>query len=404
MPTKILMIASLLGSWCFDARCGAPTKPEGTPESAAVVEATRCRTNQLVLHFRDAPLETVLEYFAEAAGFKVALEATPRGKVNVWSDQPLSAAEALDLLNSVLIANDLAAIRDGRTLTLVNRDEAKTRGIPVRLGADPEAIPRTDEIVTQIIPLRFVEADQLARNLALLISPRTTMTADESANSLVITDTQANIRRLAQIIKAMEAGAEGVTLVKVFRLQNADAQETADLITGLFPNSDRSGENQTPFQFQAPFPGPGGPGEGPPDMPVSGNSQSGSNQRSRKAAQVTARADLRTSSVVISAPENSMSQIEGIIASLDASPARKQRLAVYELKNSSPQQMAKVLQTLFQKSANSNNRNSSTETDPLETRASQQSQLTSSAASATLGGNASGPGGQGGGGGGGGSQ
>ena len=65
------------------------------------------------------------------------------------------------MLNSVLNKNGYAAIRDGRKLTIVDKNDAKTRNIPVKTGNDPDAIPDNDEIVTQIIPIRFVEARQL---------------------------------------------------------------------------------------------------------------------------------------------------------------------------------------------------------------------------------------------------
>ena len=39
--------------------------------------------------------------------------------------------------------------RKGQTLTVVNRDEAKTRAIPVRIGNDPAAIP---EVMDEEIP------------------------------------------------------------------------------------------------------------------------------------------------------------------------------------------------------------------------------------------------------------
>ena len=47
-----------------------------------------------------------------------------------------------------------------------------TRNIPVRSGNNPEAISDNDEIVTQIIPIRFVEARQLVSDLSSFVSPQ----------------------------------------------------------------------------------------------------------------------------------------------------------------------------------------------------------------------------------------
>src|SRR5205807_9264854 len=119
-------------------------------------------------------------------------------------------------------------------LSIVNRDEAKTQNIPVIQGADPKTIPLTDKIVTQIIPVRFVEASQLLKDLQPLVSMNVTMTANEAGNAIVITDTQANIHKVAEIIHDIDMGAEEFTELKVFPLKNADPTTTADLLTQLF--------------------------------------------------------------------------------------------------------------------------------------------------------------------------
>jgi len=124
-------------------------------------------TDSLRLNFRGASLDQVLNYFSEAAGFVINVKpgTSVRGKVDVWSGQPVTREEALNLLFTVLNQNNLAAIRTGRTLTIVNKDEAKTQNIPVISESDPAKIPQTDQMVTQIIPVRFVEVAQLIKDL-----------------------------------------------------------------------------------------------------------------------------------------------------------------------------------------------------------------------------------------------
>ena len=193
-------------------------------------------TTNLVVKLHDAPLDMVLEHLAAAAGCKLVLEAKVTGTVAAFSSQSLSRAEAYNLLNTILIQNGLAAIPEGNSLTIVNRDEAKTRGIPVRFGNDPQAIPRNDELVTQVIPIQFTEAASLVKNVQPLLPRDTIITANESANTIVITDVQASIRRAVEILRAIDLGTEEVISVKVFRLKNADPLELADVLTEVFPS------------------------------------------------------------------------------------------------------------------------------------------------------------------------
>lgn len=324
----------------------------------------------LLMNFRGVPLELVLNYLSEAAGFIIILDTKITGKFDAWSNQPLSKEEAVDLLNTVLHKNGFAAIRRDRTLTIVNRDEVKTRDIPVILESDPNKIPKTDEIVTQIITVRFVEVAQLLKDLQPLVSLSTTMTANEAGNSIIITDTRANINRVAQIIKAVDMGAENVTEVRVFPLEFADPTEMAALLTSLYSDDDQaSNQNQRRG-------GRGGGGGGFREFfqaaGGAGNA-SGQNQRIKSRTKVTAVADPRTSSIIVTAAMEMMPPIEEMVKKLDANPAKKQKVYVYQVDPGDVTQVQQVLKDMFETTSNTrNNRNNaSQQNNVLQNRATQ---------------------------------
>lgn len=344
------------------------------PAPVAPVARSSFSTNGLMLNFRGVPLDMVLDFLSEAAGFIIVKEAQPRAKIEVWSSQPVTKEEAVDLLNTVLNRSGYAAIRKGRTLTIINRDEAKIRAIPVRSGSEPETIPDTDEIVTQIIPVRFVEVAQLIKDLQPLVSSQTAMTANESGNAIVITDAQSSIRRIAEVIKAIDTGAEDLTIVRVFRLQYANPTETAELLTSLFPEDTRSGSSQSPMAFGG---GGGfrrffGGGQG------GGGSTGGGNQtqRIKKRNRVVAVADQRTGSLVVTAARDLMDQVEAVVTELDSNPANINSVAVMPLQNATPEEAMKVLQDLFQKSGTTSSRNTANQNSALQNRGLQQQQTT----------------------------
>jgi general secretion pathway protein D len=379
ISTIMLLAITAAGSFAADETVVATNAPatEVAPVEApsATDPGVASGTNGgLRLNFRGVPLEQVLNYLSDAAGFIIVLDAQPRGKVDVWSNTPLTKDEAVDLLNSVLNKNGLGSIRNGRTLTIVNKDELKTKNIPVKQGSNPENIPSNDETVTQIIPVRFVEVVQLIKDLQPLVSTSSTMTANEAGNAIVMTDTQANIRRVAEIIQAIDQGAEDVTEVEVFQLLNADPTEMATQLTSVFPDETR-GSSQSPVQF--------GRGGGNPFRNLfggrdgGGNTGGGGDQNSRikKRARVIAVADARTQSVIVSAASGLMEQIRSMIAKLDASSAKKQFVRVYSLENADAEQVEQVLQEMFETTnTRNNNRNSQNRNNALQNRATQQSQ------------------------------
>jgi type II secretory pathway component GspD/PulD (secretin) len=298
----------------------------------------------LRLNFRNVPLDMVLNYLSAAAGFIIVQETKVEGKVDVWSQEPLSKEEAVDLLNTILNKNGYAAVRNGRKLTIVSREDAKKRDLPVKVSSDPESIPKNDEMVTQILPVRYANALQMTKDLQPLLPTYATMTANESGNALVITDTQADIRRMAQIIKALDTSISGISTIRVFPLRYADAKDIATELKEIFPAPDTSGRNNMGGRGQfGRFGGPGGFPGGQAD-PTVGTGQS----EARKAAsRVTAVADERTNALIVSAPDEVMPTIEQLVKEIDTNAENITEVRVFHLSYSDPQEMADLLTSLF---------------------------------------------------------
>jgi len=349
--------------------------------------------NDLNMNFVNAPLEQVLSYLSDAAGFIVVQQTRLTGNVTIKGGH-ITKDQAVDLLNSELNRNNYAAIRNGRMLTIMNKSDARTSRIPVKVGNDPNLIPNTDEIATWIVPIRFVEARQLVADLSLFVSPQATVVANDAGNSIVITDTQANIRHLVQIIQLVDGSAESETEIRVFPLKYASPVDVADELSSIFPSSSGS-DSQSPFTFGGP---PGGPGGGP--TPFSGNdgtTTSSSQQRIQKATQVTAVTDSRIQAVIVTAPKDLMTEIAGIMTGLDVPSDRDQQVATIELQNGDPLQVAQVLQSMFSNGSTSGTGTSS-QSSALQTRAQNAaSTMSQTTTSSGIGGSSSSSGSSGGG-------
>ena len=342
-----------------------PAQPSGTNNP-----------NDIQLNFRNAPLEMVLNYLSDAAGLIIVLDTRVSGNVTIKGSH-LTRDEAVDLLNSVLNKNNYAAMRNGRTSTIVDKNDAKTRDIPVKTGNDPEEIPKNAEIVTQIIPIRFVEARQLVSDLTSFVSPQATVVANEAGNSIVITDTQQNIRHLTEIIKAIDSSAQSETEIRVFRLKYASPIDVASELSSIFPSSTSGSTAQAPTRFA----GGGGGGFFQRMASAAGaaSAGSGANDRVKKAMQVNVVADSRIQAVIVTAPKDLMDQIADMMTDLDVPSTRDQKVFVFQMKNGDPQQAAQVLQNMFQSGGTTRTGSSSSQNSPLMQRA--QNNTTSSSSS-----------------------
>ncbi len=379
-PTLCLGLAALTAT--ISAQTAAPAAPASTAPARA--------SGELKFNFRGAPLETVLNYMSEAAGFIIVLDTPVRGTVDMYSAQPVTKEEAVQLLQIALSKNGYSAIVQGRTIAISSKDDAKKKNLPIRTGNNPEEIPMTAEMFIQIIPLRHLDATTAARDLGTMLPGSSAITANTDSNSLLVTDTNINLRQVVTLVNALDSSSDTVSTMKIFKLVNADPYEMAQLLTNLYATpaqgaGGRGGNTGTPGRGG--IPGFGGFGGGlPPGLAAAfgggggpggtsgrgGTRGSGGGNTSVRSVPVVAVADPRTYSVIVTAAKEAMPDITEMVAQLDSSSARKQKVFVYTMENANVKQVETVLKNLFQSSTGRTTTNN--QPDALTTRATQNAQ------------------------------
>jgi len=298
-----------------------------------------------MMNFKDAPLDAVLDYLSQFGGFVVVREGPPvTGVVNVLSKQPVTRAEAVAILAASLKSNGFTAIQNGRELHIVPRDKAKKGNIPVHFGADPKEIPNTDELITQVIPLKNVDAGKLRDDLKPLTSTDADVAANEASNTIVITDTCSSIHRLAEIIFAMDQEEGTTTAMRIVQLHSAKAADAVKLIETVFKDEGGGG---------------GGPRGGPQQMVMGPNGPQpaqppGGGGTRRSKGHVIAAADDRTNIIVVSGPTDSLKTIDEILQKLDANPVPTSEMKSYPLRYADAEATSKLITSMFQPRDNNN--------------------------------------------------
>jgi general secretion pathway protein D len=244
-------------------------------------------------------------------------------------------------------------------LKIVGKDKALIEDLPVRSGANPEDIPKNDLMVTQIIPIRFGNAGQLIENISELLPEYATISANEGSNAIILTDTQTNIHRIAQIVSALDTSISSISEIKVFPLAYADAKQLADVIKGLFQSSSsgssrssssRGSSSGIAEMMRARF-GGGSSSSSSRSSGSSGRSSrsggSGSSAALAAASRVVAISEERTNSLVVSAPSDVLPTIEQLVKEMDRTIEDVTEIEVFKLQNADAYEMAEVLTNLF---------------------------------------------------------
>ena len=333
-----------------NAPAAAPNRNERPTGPGAATQAGA--RDGIQLNFKDASLPDVLNYLSEAAGFVIVQEVPVTGTVNVVSRQSVNADEAVDLLNAVLVEKGYIALRSGRILKIVSRQNAQKRDLPVQTGSDPEMIPRKDDMVTQILPVRYGDAAKLVENLRPLLPETATISANEGSNAILMTDTQTNIRRIAQIIRAVDTSVSGISSIRVYALQFADAKELATIITQLFASGQTPrGGGGDDGRDRGGFGGFGDRGRG------GGRPTAVQSEARMAAARVVAVADEQSNSVVVSAPDDVIPTITEIVTQIDTSITDVTESRIFRLLHADAVELADLVNSLYSETLNQSGQN-----------------------------------------------
>ncbi len=335
---------------------------QGTWAAEAVEAAPTIRTNGVHMDFRGAPLDQVLDYLSEAAGFIVNKQTEVHGTVEIWSKEPVTRDEAVQLLNSALKKNGYTAVRSGKILTIVSLENAKSSDLEVVHGGDPESVVKSDEVVTQVIPVRFANANQLVNNLQPLLPTSATLSPNESANSLVLVATRTEIKRMLNIIRALDNSLARATSIKVLPLRYADAKQLATAVQQLFATQATVQNSSTapgfgPQMFNFPGGPPGTPGAFGPPNGQSLTTASSSGTANVAGSKVVAVADETSNSLIISAAEDILSGLVDMVGKIDRPVSAITEVRAFRLHNADPTELAEHIAELFPDNTRSSSQN-----------------------------------------------
>ena len=90
-----------------------------------------------------------------------------------------------------------------------------------------------DEVVTQVVPLQFIRAQDAVALLRPFVPAQGALAAHRETNLLILTDTAANVRRLLDVLKLVDVEV-ALSELQIIALKHADAQELAQLLAQLF--------------------------------------------------------------------------------------------------------------------------------------------------------------------------
>jgi len=122
------------------------------------------------VNFEQVDIRTVLKTLGDITGINFIVDENVRGTVTLMSPTKIRLGDLYKVLESILEVQGYAAVPAENLVKIVPRADAAKRNLQVRVGSNPAEIPRSDSIVTQIIPLSYADAAEVSQIIQPLLA------------------------------------------------------------------------------------------------------------------------------------------------------------------------------------------------------------------------------------------
>jgi general secretion pathway protein D len=186
------------------------------------------------VNYVDASLPEVIRSLASSLGVNVVLSDVPDKRITFETPQPVPAKQLGAVLEAILESQGLVLVQSGPVAQVM--PDAKRPGAgPVHVGktvSDPPPLG----LITQIVPLDFVQADEAVALLKQTASRAARVETVPHSNAVMITDRGINVARDLELLASLDVktGGEAGLHTYVYPLKHASAEELAATLSSVF--------------------------------------------------------------------------------------------------------------------------------------------------------------------------
>lgn len=309
----------------LNAQQGMQVTERGDDEKAA----------KLTLDFVNAELQQLLQFIQRETDLTIiSTERDIQGKkLSLVNLKNVTIDEAMEKIKTGLMQFDLTMIQTDSTLLITTVQKAVRMKVPVSYGADPESIPDSDQVITHVIPLKHLNADEIAGKLGSLKSDAGVLFGDRESNTIVITGIASNIRRIATFLAQIDVASMDIQLfeTEVIQINNTEVDEIEDALEDLFG---RSGDTARWFY-----------------------SDTGGSAASAGLA-VFITSNDETNQLIVRATKENMDYVKELVAKMDVAPSLQTEVRVFPLKYANSSDVVDILEEVLEGSSSSSSRSS----------------------------------------------
>ncbi len=310
----------------------AEAPKEKSPEATKRPDPAETKVS---MSFDKADVVSVVKFISTAAGVPIVCDPALTGNVTIVSQKEIFLCDAYEVVNAALRVRGFLMVGTltDKVIRVTSLKKAVSDHVTVLSGSDPDQMVPSDNMVTQVIPLSYISALKLKDDLKSLIDEtQASCVAITTTNTLIVTDNAGNVKRVAEVIRALDKDTSDVIEVEVYRCKFSSADSLAETLTQIYQLKPAGGPGQQPQQRQ----------EGQPQQVKTDDGIMSLKGEIRLAP------DARTNSLIISASKEKIKLVLDTLKKLDVDTEPEVKSKVYPLTYADANMVATQLNNLFE--------------------------------------------------------
>ncbi len=234
-PPSGTIIGAPPESGTYQRRFRGRRLPAEGPQSAQGPQLTK--KGEVSFNFDDADVYSVIQtIFGGVMQFNYIIDPKVKGRVNFRSVAPVAREDVLTLMEVILRLNGIGIIEEGGLYRIVPIGDMAREPAPVGIGREPDKISLKGLGLLQVVPMKFISSSEMVKVLTPFLSTNAVIVDVPKINYLILVDTDANVKRLLQLVEIFDS--EQLKQIKpqvfVYPVQNAKSKDLASLLQQIF--------------------------------------------------------------------------------------------------------------------------------------------------------------------------
>ncbi|HCP44787.1 MAG TPA: type II secretion system protein GspD [Deltaproteobacteria bacterium] len=293
-------------------------------------------------------IKDVIKDFAEKTGRNFLIDPKIKGKITIIAPNPVSIDEAYEAFLAALDAAGFTTVVEARFSKGANRGKPMLTRILSAADARSEPLelykggytPKNANLITRLIQVQNISVDEISKVIQKWVSKNGQILAYAPSNTLILTDSANNIRRILDLIQELDISAPKQKL-DIIPVEFAEAAKIVEIIREIYGDSVKSKTSATKTKAGR-------------KTKKKGKATAASSASVGKETAFIGKmlSDDRTNSIIVLATESSLDEIRKLVERLDyeTDPFAQSDIHVIYLEHAKAEELSQTLNNLAQQS------------------------------------------------------